>query len=633
MPTSTPTPTRTPTSTPTPTRTPTSTGSTSTPTPTRTPTSTALRYEIPWVNISQAAGDNASGFNLTWSTGSTGFYSDGRRLDINYWVVEVSEDFGATWGGVMGGSINKGNLGPNQWVSTKVLGNPQFNNQSTYFFRVSGVLSSLAPQGMVSVPKVIGVGYNNGIPTPTRTVGVTETPRPTNTVTGTPYPTPMPTATYSTDTPAKVYGLYIGISYVVGPALNGIGVALLQYKAYWSPLNLGKYPLRHYVIQKSVNNGVTWFDYKQTQWLSSGVTVDNGEQIAVSYRICGENQIGRGPWSDVYGWGSGSAVPPTARPTSTAFSLTPGPTRTPRSTSTPNTTPSRSATPITTHTPNPTPQPTRTLMPTRAPNATVRPTSTPASTLRPTSTPYPTPLPTRTPLKKYNQAVFIDSSGKVTKQSVTPGQSLQFKSSIVLGYAESPPSGVDCWVCSTNGPVNIGPISSEKCLSLAGRSLTSQDLDCCQGSTYQVGTWSPSSKSCDLACRSIDEICADSTNCSALRCDESICGWAIDACDGSGCYDNCQGAWCGGSGCAQGTYADYNNAFPSAIHAPGFNARYICDGNTAFTLQCPGTTPTPPPSATSTPSPSPTPTNLSSSSSSSPYYPKMMRSDAMSITW
>lgn len=607
MPFATPTPTSTPTRTPIPTQTPMTT-STATP---------ASYYTMPWMTVSQVPVYGGQGFNLAWGTGCTrspfcGSMSN--ELDITSWTIEYTTNYGSTWS--VGTVVMKNNSHtPNGFVNNIIVRpSPQFQPNAVPFFRVTGNLSYSAPRGMVSVPLVMGLnGGNPGIPTATR-IGPTETPRPTSTITGTPGRTPIPTATTHPNAPAKVSGLYL-TSYWYG-GNNGLGnVAILKYKAYWQPLSDYPTPVLYYVIQRSDNNGLYWYDFLSTKWSVTGVDLftDFQTKSGLLFRIRGANQFGDGPWSDPAGWFAANPTS-TPMPSNTPNMRTPVPTATPVLTSTPMRTPLPTWTPMPTATPMRTATPVPTLMPTRAPNATIAPTSTPRKTPVPTWTPDPTATPMPTPNKKFNQAIFIDNSGNVTKQSVTPGQALQFKSGIVLGYAENGNSGGDCWVCAQNGPVNIGPITSEKCLSVPGRSTTEQGLDCCQGNTYQTGSWSPSSKSCDLACRNISEICADSVNCGAFRCDQ-LCSWAVDPCDEPDCYENCSGAWCEG-GCNQGTYGQYKRYIASlnpVFHpfVKPFNARYICGGDSAFTLKCPE----------------------SSSSSSSPYYPSMLKSSHLSVDW
>ena len=623
------------------------------------------QYSIPWMAASEAFVSGGQGFNLSWGAGCTrspfcGSMSN--QLDITSWTIEYSTNNGSTWS--VGTVVGKNNSHrPNGFVNNIIVRpNPQFQPNAVPIWRITGNLSFSAPRGMVSVPLVMGLNGQpamttqtptpnptnaptstpHSTPSPTRTLRANEpthtpnpTQTPTRTLTGTPRPTstpestPMPTATIHPNAPTKVLGLYISTQLTGGN--NGLGnVAILKYKIHWSRFSGVPNPVSYYVIQRSDNNGLYWQDILSTQWAATGVDlfVTNNIQTppGLLFRIRAANSFGNGPWSDPAGW---FAANPTSTPrlTNTLIMRTPAPTATPVLTRTPSPTTTPAPTAMRTETPRPTPQPTRTLMPTRAPNATVRPTSTPVPTLRPTETPRPTPLPTRTLPKKFNQALFIDRMGKIFKQRVTPGQKLYFKSSIVLGYAEEgDDSGGDCWVCAQNGPVNIGPISSEKCLSVSGRSTTEQGLDCCQGSTYQTGSWSPSSKSCDLACRNISEICADKVNCGAFRCDQ-LCSWAIDPCDEPDCYDSCSGAWCEG-GCNQGTYGEYRSyvaslppAFANLVKP--FNARYICGGDSTFTLKCPEPTAT---------APSPTQTPTGSSSSSSPY-PSMLKSNHSAVSW
>jgi hypothetical protein len=557
-------------------------------------------YTMPWMRVNQVPVSGGQGFNLAWGTGCTrspfcGSMSN--QLDITSWTIEYTTNYGSTWS--VGTVVMKNNSHtPNGFVNNIIVRpNPQFQPNAVPFFRVTGNLSNSAPRGMISVPLVMGLnGGQPGIPTATR-IGPTETPRPTNTITGTPGRTPMPTATIHPNAPTKVLNLFLS-SYWVG-GNNGLGnVAILKYKIHWQPLFGFPNPISYYVIQRSDNNGLYWYDVLSTQWAATGVDLFSSNSEPTSgllFRIRGANQFGNGLWSDPVGW---FAANPTSTPmlTNTLVMRTPAPTATPVLTRTPAPTATPPRTPMPTATPMRTATPAPTLMPTRAPNATIRPTATPRPTPMRTSTPTRTPLPTMTPRKRFNQAVFIDSYGKVTKQSVSPGQTLQFKSGIVLGYAEEGnDSGGDCWVCAQNGPVNIGPISSEKCLSVPGRSTTEQGLDCCQGNTYQPGSWSPSSQSCDLACRNISEICADSVNCGAFRCDQ-LCSWAVDPCEEPDCYENCSGAWCEG-GCNQGTYGQYKSYVASLPPAfaqlvKPFNARYICGGDSDFTLKCPEPTPT-----------------------------------------
>jgi len=592
-----------------------------TPDPTATPVPTSY-YTIPWMNASeQVAVGGGRVFNLSWGTGCTRSPfcgSQSNELDIDSWNVDYTTDNGSTW--VRATSVRKDSshvpYGLVYGIQVRTFTQP--HPGENVFFKVTGALSYTAPRGMVSVPFN---QLNGNSPTATRIV-----PTGTPIITGTPGRTPMPTATIHPNAPAKVSGLYL-TSYWYG-GNNGLGnVAILKYKAYWQPLSDYPTPVSYYVIQRSDNNGLYWYDFLSTKWSVTGVDLftDFQTKSGLLFRIRGANQFGDGPWSDPAGWFAANPTS-TPMPSNTPNMRTPVPTATPVLTSTPRPTPLPTWTPEPTATPMRTATPAPTLMPTRAPNATIRPTATPMPTPMRTATPRPSATPTPTPPKKFNQAVFIDNSGNVTKQSVTPGQELQFKSGIVLGYAEDGNSGGDCWVCAQKGPVNIGPITSEKCLSVPGRSTTEQGLDCCQGNTYQTGSWSPSSKSCDLACRNISEICADSVNCGAFRCDQ-LCSWAVDPCDEPDCYENCSGAWCEG-GCNQGTYGQYRSYVASlppvfAQLVKPFNARYICGGDSAFTLKCPEPTPTAP-SATQTPTPS--------SSSSSPY-PSMLKSNHSSVSW
>ena len=168
----------------------------------------------------------------------------------------------------------------------------------------------------------------------------------------------------------------------------------------------------------------------------------------------------------------------------------------------------------------------------------------------------------------------------------------------------------DCWVCWSDGPHNLGPKTIAAC---AGRRVPGvqnlADLDCCLQSN---GKYSPTSKSCDLNCRSLLAICSDPA-----------------------CSDMCPGAYClpaplNGSCCVNGYYFEYVNTWfnigPDGSRnikpgAPEFYAGFTCavqiaslsDEYSAATVNelsctCPTPTPTRTPTKSLTPSKTPTKT-------------------------
>ena len=106
----------------------------------------------------------------------------------------------------------------------------------------------------------------------------------------------------------------------------------------------------------------------------------------------------------------------------------------------------------------------------------------------------------------FNHAVYIDSSGNVTEESVTTGQTLTFKSSVLLGTYPS-----ETWVCGVEGCVKIsgylppgGSFSSERACQARCCSNCAPGEGCCD-----VGNNKVCSKLCGGDCCVGRKCCLD----------------------------------------------------------------------------------------------------------------------------
>lgn len=291
--------------------------------------------------------------------------------------------------------------------------------------------------------------------------------------------------------------------------------------------------------------------------------------------------------ASMFGAKDGSPINLNFTPTTLTSVVINGPSPTPTRTTTKTPTPTRT----TTRTPTQTRTQTRTPTPTRTTTKTPTPTSTTTATPTQTRTPTKTLTPTRTLTRTRTPTPTLTSSATATP-TPTPTAAIKY----------------DCWVCWSDGPHNLGPKTIAAC---AGRRVPGvqnlADLDCCLQSN---GTYSATSKSCDLNCRSLIAICSDPK-----------------------CSDMCPGAYClpaplNGSCCVNGYYFEYVNTWfnvgPDGSKnmkpgAPEFYAGFTCAMQMASLgneysaaglneLSCPCPTPTQSKTPTRTRTPTRTPT-------------------------
>jgi hypothetical protein len=148
----------------------------------------------------------------------------------------------------------------------------------------------------------------------------------------------------------------------------------------------------------------------------------------------------------------------------------------------------------------------------------------------------------------YDYAIYIDSQGNVTNESVNQGQTLTFKSSIVLGTSSG-----ELWTCQS------GDGNTPGCVKIAGRGILGGGngfpseaacwAECCRepGPIPGFGLYKPRSQSCSESCTTEQERCVRDF-CNGGKAG-IVCGFNDCCFDGKECVDGLCRVVCGDGFC------------------------------------------------------------------------------------
>lgn len=181
---------------------------------------------------------------------------------------------------------------------------------------------------------------------------------------------------------------------------------------------------------------------------------------------------------------------------------------------------------------------------------------------------------------------------------------------------EPDPACQKYWYCSNNGVVQTKEYYKKWPAGDYYLTKEAAEADCCLEST---GKYHDRSTSCDLNCRTLEQICNDGNclnnqnicyECGTLKQNLCECNEYANKCRDP--YDNfcnqdaCKGAWCEGSNCVEGNYGTWKTRKDASGFSEGMDCKIFAI-HALSNLICPSPTPSPTPPQSPTPTPTPSP--------------------------